>query len=171
MDPLSVIEEMRADARNMAGRIVQILDQYGIWLAVSPGMLSSMIRQYAEARRWSSAYNVRILPTDRSTKPTGWTTHDEDVWQSRLSDCITDVVWATEIIDPVFGTDVRVWERNGSDWRYELLAYVPLWASRSFAIVEKYDPLPRAEEEAAIEAAIAMEEADSGEFGGRRRRR
>jgi hypothetical protein len=165
------LDEMRIDTTDMAGRIRRVMDHHGIWLAVSPGMLAVIIRQYAEARRWSGPYDVRVVPAPSSSKPEGWTAHDEDVWLSHLSNCVTDDVWASEVVDPVFGTDVRVWERNGPDWRYELLAYVPMWASRSFVIVEKHDPLPRPEEEAAIEAAIAVEEAEgSGDYGGRRRR-
>jgi len=170
---MDVVEEMRADAFAMAERIQRVMGRAGFWLAVSPGMLAATIRQYAEARRWSGPYEVRVIPPETiRSNPDGWTTHDEDVWLARLSDSITDDVWDTDVVTPVFGTDVRVWERNGPDWRHELLAYVPVWATRSFVIVEKHDPLPRPEEEAADEAAIAIEEAEgSGDLGGRRRRR
>ena len=156
------------DAAFMAERIISLMGRSRFCPAVRPGMLSRMICQYAEARRWSGPYEVHIIhPEPGATTPEDWTAHDEDVWLAHLSDVITDDVWAETVVDPVFGTDVRVWERNGTEWRHELMSYVPMWASRSFVIVEKHDPLPRSEEEEAIEAA---EEAETGEFGGRRRR-
>lgn len=165
------MDDIRFDMADMAGRIVTLVRSRGVSLTVNVAQLARILRQYAEARQTFGPYEVRILPNSPLRTAGGWTAHDEEVWLSWLSDAVTDDVWQQHIIDPVFGTDIRVWETMGTGWRQELLTYLPMWVARSFAIVERYDPLPRPEEEAALEMAIAAEEADGGENGGRRRRR
>lgn len=165
MDPL---DDTRYDAVDLADRIIAVLERANVGLTLSRAQLAATIRQYAEARRWNGPYDVRIRAPTNTIIPPGWTGHDESVWLSWLSDTVSEEVWSSDVTDPIFGTDVRVWERNGTDWRHELLAYVPLWAARSFAIVEQHDPMPLPEEVVAEQQM--MEETAEQRAGGRRRR-
>lgn len=165
MDPL---DDMRYDAADLTDRIIAVLDRVGVSLSLRRAQLAATIHQYAEARRWNGPYDVSVRQPADILIPSGWTAHDESVWVSWLNDTVSDEVWQQCVTDPVFGTDVRTWERNGTAWRHELLTYMPLWAARSFAIVERHDPLPLPEEVVAEQQM--MEETSEQRVGGRRRR-
>lgn len=170
-------DDVRMDAAELADRIARLVTgRLGLRLSVTRRDLATTIRQYVEARQWAGAYRVSVKPPPTEQIPDGWTAHDESVWQWWLSDKVSAELWNAVVIGPVFGTDVRVWETMGSEWRQELLYYLPRWIQRSLDIVSRVDPMPRPEEEAETDGrGWGAEESDlygsehAGK-GGRRRR-
>lgn len=169
------LDNIHRDSVELAQRVQQLITEHlGLSMAVSRGALIAAIRQYAEARQWWGPYNVRVDGPRDIYIPEGWSTHDEDVWKWWLYDKVNEDVWDSVVIDPVFGTDIRVWERNGTEWREELMSYLPHWCVRSLAIVSRVDPLPRPEEETNADGGGVEEidpyQAEHTGKGGRRRR-
>ena len=170
-------DDVRMDAAELADRIAHLVTEHlGLRLSVTRRELVATIRQYVEARQWADAYRVSVNVPTTQLVPEGWTAHDESVWQWWLGDKVSAEVWDAVVIEPVFGTDVRIWETMGSEWRQELLYYLPRWVQRSLDIVSRVDPMPRPEEEAETDGrGWAAEESDlygsehAGK-GGRRRR-
>lgn len=137
-------DDVRMDAAAMADRIADLVtERLGLRLSVTQWNLAATIRQYVEARQWASSYRVSVNVPTTQLVPDGWTAHDEEVWQWWLGDKVSMDVWDAAVIGPVFGTDVRVWETMGTEWRQELLYYLPRWVQRSLDIVSRVDPLPR----------------------------
>jgi hypothetical protein len=167
------LDNIHRDSVEMAQRIQQLITgRLGLSMAVSRGALIATIRQYAEARQWWGPYHVRIDGPRDAYIPEGWTAHYESVWQWWLSDKISVEVWESAVTGPVFGTDIRVWERNGTEWREELLTYLPHWCARSLAVVSRVDPSPEEEVDADGGGAEEVDpyQADHAGKGGRRRR-
>jgi len=170
-------DDVRVDAMSLAERIERLVTgRLGLNLSVTRQTLATTIRQYAEARQWAGAYCVTINEAAANPVPDGWTAHDEEVWLGWLSDKVTEEVWESVVTGPVFGTDIRVWESMGPEWRQELLVYLPRWVTRSLALVSRVDPLPRPEDEADGDGRGAFADdvdpylADHAGKGGRRRR-
>lgn len=170
-------DDVRMDAAELADRIARLVTEHlGLRLSVTRRELVATIRQYVEARQWAGAYRVSVKPLTTELIPDGWTAHDESVWQWWLGDKVSAEVWDAVVIEPVFGTDVRVWETMGPEWRQELLYYLPRWVQRSLETVSRVDPMPRPEEETDSDSRIGGAE-DSDQYGsehagkgGRRRR-
>jgi hypothetical protein len=168
------VDDVRCDAAALAAQIESLVkDRLGMSMTLTRRALAAIIRRYAEDRCWAGPYDVRIFEPGDLFVPDDWSTHDEDVWQWWLNDKVTPEVWSSVVTGPVFGTDIRVWERNGTEWREELLSYLPMWVVRSTAIVSRVDPLPRPEEEAEIDGLVEEVDpylVDQAGKGGRRRR-
>jgi hypothetical protein len=79
------------------------------------------------------------------------------------------------VIQPVFGTDERLWEASiGKGWRMEIMEFLPWWIVRDLDIFEDIDPtpLPDPVEIAALEASTKKAiDPYIQEHGGRRARR
>jgi hypothetical protein len=167
------LDNIHRDSVEMAQRIQRLITEHmGLSMTVSRGALIATIRQYAEARQWWGPYHVRIDAPPNAGVPDEWTAHDESVWQWWLDDKVDAEVWETAVTGPVFGTDIRVWERNGTEWRHELLGYLPHWCARSLAIVNRVDPNPEEEDNAdgdGTDEADPYQTEHAGK-GGRRRR-
>jgi hypothetical protein len=170
-------DDVRMDAMELAERIESLVTGYlGISMSVSRRTLATTIRRYVEARQWAGPYNVRVVGPADVYFPDDWSAHDEEVWQWWLSDKVTTEQWEEYVTGPVFGTDIRVWETMGAEWRQELLAFLTHWVVRSEAIVSRVDPLPRPEEEVDADGRLLSAEdldpylADQSGKGGRRRR-
>jgi hypothetical protein len=115
------------------------VEKRGATLALNPHILVNQILSFIELRQSASVYEISN-PGFEPIRPDGWTLKDESLWISWVySTCPMDS-WIPEIMDPVFGSDIRLWESTCEGWRSELVHYLPWWIQRSVSIVRKFDP-------------------------------
>ena len=121
------------------------LHKRGAELGLDPAHLATHILKYIYLRQKSSVYDISA-PRTNPVKPTGWSAKDEEIWCDWISNHCTLDSWRTEVLAPIFGTDVRLWEARCQGWRDELTLFFPWWIQRSLDIVRKYDPTQLEEE-------------------------
>ncbi len=103
------------------------------------------ILHYILARhQGKSACDINL--SHQPEKPTGWTVQDEAYWSDWLTHTFELPVWQRRILQPVFGSDQRLWEVNIDEWRNEIHMFLPMWIRRDMRIVDKM--YPEDEEEA-----------------------
>jgi len=97
------------------------------------------------------------LPQNPSSRPAGWTEKEEEIWIDWINYHCTLDDWSAEVMEPVFGSNVRMWEAQMDGWREELLQFLPWWIRRSAIIVAAFDPTPLVPE---VEEDISMAKID-----------
>ena len=112
---------------------------------LSDERLTRQLVAYVGMRHGHRWHEISV-PQHVRSKPAGWKTEDEQIWQDWLADKITLDVWRA-LIDRVFGTDERFWEAPVAGWRDEVFSFVPYWVQRSPNIVAVYDPRSQDEPE------------------------
>ena len=117
----------------------------GVVPELAPRRMITQILRYITLRRRSGPFAISNPLFDPSS-PEGWGDYEEDVWQEWIDYTFTLDSWNDEVMNPIFGTDVRLWEASIEGWREELLQFLPWWIKRSEAIVVKFDPTPLAEQ-------------------------
>jgi len=120
------------------------------------GRFVKQILQYILLRQTASCLEISD-PHMTPSMPAGWTDEDEAIWQEWIVYTFPYHTWLTEVMNPVFGLDVRLWEARCEGWRLELAHFLPWWVQRSMDIVRAFDPTqiePEAEEEAGMDAYL-----------------
>jgi len=132
-------ESMEGDVFETVSYIEAHLKRRGVTLEMSPRRLTAHILQYIRLRQHASFYDIST-PLTEPINPVSWTAHHERVWCDWINyNCDLDS-WTKEVMQPMFGTDVRFWEAACQGWREEIHAFLPWWIRRSMAIVEQFDP-------------------------------
>jgi hypothetical protein len=107
-------------------------------LAISVRRLARELASYLRLRHSTSSY---MIERRRATVgPKGWTARDEEIWQEWLDYTFNLESWTTEVLQPLFGTDVHSWEIG--DWRLEVFTYLKDWIQRDMVIVDNFDMTP-----------------------------
>lgn len=136
------------DALELAERIMVWVACKGVKIELTPPRLARQILHYIWLRQDAGAYDI-VGPSDRRILPAGWTAHHERVWRDWIDHVFEAESWGREVMEPLFGTDVRSWEVRCEGWREEVFSFLPIWISRSMTRFEEIDvtPLPEPEPE------------------------
>ena len=127
------------DIQDLVGLFETYVKRRGAALAIEPGRLVAHILQYVYLRQTSSVYEISG-PRTQPVTPVGWTAEEEAIWSDWIAMHCSFESWGAEVLDPIFGTDIRLWEAVCDGWRLELVQFFPWWIQRSFDIVEQHDP-------------------------------
>lgn len=134
------------DVRAIVSRIQTCVEQRGAKLALDSKALTRQILTFLTLRQRCSVYEISDPPNKRYI-PEGWTTADERLWQDWIHTMFPVEHWLAEVMDPIFGSDMRLWEAPCEGWRSELVHYLPWWIQRSITIVTDFDPTYEESEE------------------------
>ena len=164
-----------ADIAEVCDRILPFFKRRrGLQLSLSPQKLHRSILEYIWMRYTTPPERISY-PKRKQEAPSGWTIEKESIWRQWISHVCNLAAWEREVIQPVFGTDERLWEASiGKGWRMEILEFLPWWIVRDLDIFEDIDPtpLPDPVEIAALEASTKKAiDPYIQEHGGRRARR
>ena len=136
---------MEEDLFCVAEAIAAFVERRGGALVMTPRQLTWKLIQYVEMRGHVPWHEIAYRGGRAAIKPKGWTADNERIWQDWITYTFELEDWTREVIQPIFGTDVREWE-PGVEWRMELLEFLRHWIRRSIAIVEEFDPRDHTEE-------------------------
>lgn len=154
------------DIHRVAEGIEKLVTCRKAYLNLSVDRLRNQIVDYIVWRIRKAHYEISV-PQHDTREPVDWTDHAEHVWQDWVTDTFQVEEWVDAVITPVFGTDERNWEaRMGTRWRTEILTFLPYWITRSWDIVDAYDPTPPVFENNTEEVFLSM-----NDYDGRHRRR
>ena len=132
-------ESIEADVVKVVRYIEAYLKRRSVSLELTPSRLKRHIMQFISLRQKSSFFDIST-PRMTPTEPAEWTAHHERVWCDWINyHCDLDS-WTREVMQPMFGTDVRFWEARCEGWREEIHTFLPWWILRCTAIVERFDP-------------------------------
>jgi len=134
------------DAFRMAVAIGRYVKQRGVSTTLNNTQIARQILRYIQMRHTVAAYNISAIP-GALYYPNGWNDTEEEIWNDWINHHCTLESWCDEVITPVFGADVRLWEAPIDGWRDELLQFLSLWIRRSREIVASYDPIPIVQDE------------------------
>ena len=134
-------ESVLIDVHAIAIRIGRFLKCRGVEPELSMSNLVGRIYRYIRLRKSSPWYMIS-LPTSQPYRPEGWKDKEEEIWMDWIHCHCTLDDWSAEVMEPVFGSDIRLWEAQMDGWREELLQFMPWWIRRSPSIVEACDPTP-----------------------------
>lgn len=123
----------------LAEAITAFVERRGGTLAVTPRQLTLILLNYVQMRYDVPWYKIAFRQSSRQKKPTGWTADNERIWQDWITYTFDLEDWNREVIQPLFGTDVRSWE-PGTEWRAEIFWYLQHWIRRSLDTVQEFDP-------------------------------
>lgn len=132
-------ENAVADVEDLVFLFEKYLERRGAALGVPPKRLVAHILQYIHLRQNSSVYDISA-PRTNPVKPVGWTDEDETIWGDWILNHCTVESWELEVLDPIFRSDMRIYEAVCEGWRLELTQFFPWWIQRSFAIIDKFNP-------------------------------
>ena len=127
---------MQDDLFDVATLIQRYVVKRGGFLSMSSSDLRRELNSYVKLRLSVGRFMLERVRPIRI--PTGWTDHSERVWLDWISLTCDLESWDKEVIQPIFGTDVREWERD-TEWRQEIFAYLDEWIQRDNKIVAKFD--------------------------------
>lgn len=163
-----------ADVAEMCDRIVPFLKRRQFQLSLPAQKLHRSILEYVWLRYTAQPQNISY-PKRKQEAPRGWNVDKERIWRQHIHHVCGLESWDREVIQPVFGTDERLWESAiGTEWRFEIMEFLPWWIYRDLDLFEDVDPTPLLEPEeiAAMEAATKKEiDPYIMDHGGRRARR
>lgn len=125
------------DVREIVRRMKWVVEQSDAELELNTSVLVNQILTFILLRQTASVHEISN-PHIKPSIPDDWTYDDECMWIDWIHTAFPIEFWTAKVMEPVFGSDVRLWEREG--WRSELLEYLPWWIRRSIAIVTKFDP-------------------------------
>ena len=118
----------------------------GLFLELPPSEVASQMMNYIQLRH--SMHPLHISnPRNRPSMPEDWSEYDEELWLDYLDQRFTIESWQCEVMYPVFGSELHLWEEPCDGWRDELLDFLPWWISRSRKIIEELYPNPHTDEE------------------------
>jgi len=124
-------------------KIVQHMEQYarirGASLGLNKRRLGLHILKYISLRQETTCHNISA-PLMEPYKPEGWAAREEGLWLDWVHYTFSLDSWHDEVMNSVFGTDVRFWESRIEGWRSEIMEFLPWWLSRSIDIVDAFDP-------------------------------
>jgi len=127
-DDLAYLAELLNERIRHAGAMPELSDE----------RLTRQLVAYVGMRHRHRWHEISA-PQHARSKPVGWKSDDEHIWQDWLTDTITLDDWRS-LIGRVFGTDERFWEVPVAGWREEVYAFLPFWVQRSAQLVAGYDP-------------------------------
>lgn len=130
------------DMEALVDRIEIFARRRGVSLELDRRRLVRQLLQYVSLRQQTMSCVQISNPHFDPSEPEGWTDHDEDIWNDWIQHTCSLENWHTEVLQPVFGSDIRLWEVNCDGWRSELMHFLPWWLQRSTPIVRKFDPFP-----------------------------
>jgi hypothetical protein len=128
-----------ADVQDLVFLFQEYVERRGANLAVEPQRLVTHILKYISLRQKYSRFDISA-PLTKPVVPVGWTSEDETIWTDWLWHTCDVDSWENEVLEPIFGTDIRLWEATCEGWRLELMTCFPWWIQRSFDIIDKFNP-------------------------------
>ena len=134
------------DVENIVKEFESYIRRRGLYLELPPAEIASQIMNYIQLRH--SMHPLQISnPRNIPSMPEDWSDYDEEIWLDYLEQRFTIPSWQCEVMYPVFGSEVHLWEEACDGWRDELIEFIPWWIARSRKILEQFDPNPPIEEE------------------------
>ncbi len=124
-----------ADLQEVVARIEDFVADRGGILRVKGRDLLRVLLHYI-AFRMRTPYTM-IRCTRPVRRPKNWLRMHEDAWLVWMEDTFPVSEWMEEVMDPVFGSDVRMWESKIAPWRHEVASFLPYWLDRSFDPIEE----------------------------------
>jgi hypothetical protein len=128
-----------ADVQDLVFLFEKYVKARGATMSVEPKRLVKHILKYISLRQKYLQHDISSPLTAPAT-PVGWTSDDESIWMDWVCDTFDMESWEEEVLGPIFGSDIRLWEANCEGWRLELMTCFPWWIQRSFDIVDKFNP-------------------------------
>jgi hypothetical protein len=132
------------DVTAIVRAFARYIGRHDVTMELEPRRMITQILRYIALRQKARPYEISN-PMFNPSEPEGWNSDKEEIWQDWIDYTFTLESWAGEVMNPIFGMDVRLWEANIEGWREELFHFLPWWIRRSAAIVAKFDPTPLAE--------------------------
>jgi hypothetical protein len=130
------------DVNAIVRLLIQEVGRDKATMCLEPKRLRNQIVDYLSLRHRKQAHEISV-PYHDLNEPRDWTPHAEEVWTDWVQHVFPPERWTSRVLEPVFGTDDRFWEAHiGPRWRMELYDMLQWWIQRSWAAVEKFDPLP-----------------------------
>ena len=142
------------DIEGIADSLVRSLQRRKLVLDLPRLQLIRQILSFLTLRATHHAFDISN-PRHASRAPEGWTEENEAEWRYYLDKEFSTEMWQREILDVIFGTDVRTWEAPFLEWRSELYGFLPFWIRRSF------EPLDPEEEDYEFEESTAAPAIDA----------
>jgi len=107
-----------------------------------------LIRQILSYLTLRAEHHALDIKNPRHTPqiPEGWTEETEVEWQYYLDKEFSSEMWQQEILDVIFGTDVRIWEAPFPNWRLELYDFLSFWIRRTYEPLEPQEEVRETEE-------------------------
>jgi hypothetical protein len=134
-----------ADMLGVAHLIRRFIESRGGKLSITMLELRRSLLHYV-FKRQHLRQNAIMMPY-HDEYPDGWSSYHEDIWNQSIDFIYSATHWESEVIAPIFGTDVRTWESSILGWRTEICAFLPSWIQRSFETVKKFDTTYSAQHE------------------------
>jgi hypothetical protein len=119
------------DVHDTATRVESFIRRYGGTPELSTEKLANQILQYIRLRQSGSSTLNISQPLHTCQYPPEWNDTHETLWQDWISLRYDLADWQRQVIRPVFGTDVRLWEANCEGWRDEIYTFLPWWIQRN----------------------------------------
>jgi len=132
------------DAVAIVRRFMRYIGSHGAAMELDPRRMVTQILQFIALRKKSYFLEIST-PLFDPLEPEGWSKYEEDIWQEWIHYTFTLDSWNEQVMNPIFGSDIRLWEANIVGWREELFHFLPWWIQRSVTIVAKFDPTPLSE--------------------------
>jgi len=117
-----------------------LLEQKGLQFEVDAHKMVRKILTYVMLRHSRGRLELMSVPSGSRSVPKEWTEDYEAMWIEYIDAEISPEEWQEKVLEPVFGTDIRIWEAACDGWRMDLLAFMPWWIKRSIEpIAEEED--------------------------------
>jgi hypothetical protein len=141
-------ERVAVDVYAVAGRIGGLIEAHGFTPDLDDDGIASSILGFLQLRQRMRADKIRGPKRPRMTKPADWDDEQEQIWVEHIAHLVSVEDWRQQVMYPVFGTSVRIWEGACDGWREEILQFLPAWIQRSYYNFDRIDPrqLPSSEE-------------------------
>jgi hypothetical protein len=152
-------EEIRADLAILTGRVETMCASRGLALAMKSDRLYSRILDLVAARVERPQGILVGRDATQGSKPKGWTSEEEAIWQEWLETTLSPAVWNWEVFAGLDDAEME-WGVDAGRWREELVSLLPYWIVRSRDLFMEIDPRPIG---AAMEEESVGSSAESGE--------
>jgi len=119
-----------ADVEAIVKRFESFVESRGCQMGIDGRRMAHQILRYIQLRCSVSGHQI-TNPQSTIAMPPGWTKENERDWNAWIHHVFQLEEWQKEIMDPVFGTNERMWEVTCSGWRDELFCFLPWWVKRS----------------------------------------
>jgi len=134
-------ETAAKDAQHIAFLVDKWIQQHGCRMSLSVDDLAHQILKYIAIRGRLASYEISG-PHMPKQKRSELNSETQLIWDQWIAHTFEYEVWNSQIILPVFGSQVRLWEMGREDWRYEIFAFLPRWIDKDPAVLERIDPRP-----------------------------
>jgi hypothetical protein len=91
--------------------------------------LAHQILRYIQLRSSVAEHQISN-PRFLVSTPSGWSAEKEREWKMWIYHIFRLEEWQKEVMDPVFGSNERLWEATCGGWRDELFYFLPWWIKR-----------------------------------------